>query len=148
MKRLLGALAAAALCGCSTTLTRLPAPKGLHEPTVQPLATVEVSNASLLFLSFLPIASGDPSAPNSGGSLWFTDTTTVESQLKMLEDEAARIGATRAVDVTTLRTDESLFFFLLQREKIHTSAVLVRDVPTAGGTGAVPSERTTRNPLK
>ena len=53
----------------------------------------------------------------------------------MLEDEAARIGATRAVDVTTLRTDESLFFFLLQREKIHTSAILVRDVPRLEETG-------------
>lgn len=148
MKRVLGALVVAALCGCSTTLTRLPAPKGLHEPNVQPLSTVEVSNASLLFLSFLPIASGDPSAPNSGACTWFEDTTTVESQLKMLDDEAARIGATRAVDVTTLRTDESLFFFLLQREKIHTSAVLVRDVPTVGGTGSALSERTTRNPLK
>ena len=135
MKRLLGALAAAALCGCATTLTRLPAPKGLHEPTVQPLATVEVSNASLLFLSFLPIASGDPSAPNSGGVLWFEDSATVANQLKMLEDESARIGATRAVDVTTLRTDESLFFFLLQREKIHTSAVLVRDVPRPAESG-------------
>ncbi len=127
-RQMLGALAAAALCGCSTTLTRLPAPKGLHEANVQPLATVEVSNAALLFLSFLPIASGDPQSPNSGACTWFEDTTTVENQLKMLSDESARIGATRAVDVMTLRTDESLFFFLLQREKIHTSAVLVRDV--------------------
>ena len=135
MKRILGVLAVAALCGCSTTLTRLPAPKGLRTANVQPLATVEVSNASLLFLSFLPIASGDPQSPNGGGSIWFEDTTTVENQLKMLADESARIGATRAVDVMTLRTDESLFFFLLQREKIHTSAVLVRDVvrPAANG---------------
>lgn len=135
MRRVPGILVAVALCGCSTTLTRLPAPKGLHEPNAQPLAAVEVSNASLLFLSVLPIASGDPSAPNSGGGLWFEDSTTVANQLKMLEDEAARIGATRAVDVTTLRTDESLFFFLLQREKIHTSAILVRDVPRLEETG-------------
>ena len=137
MKRLLGALAAAVLCGCSTTLTRLPAPKGLREPNVQPLEAVEVSNASLLFLSVLPIASGDPQSPNSWGSCWFEDTATVANQLKMLEAEAARIGATRAVEVTTLRTDESLFFFLLQREKIHTSAILVRDVSRSEKTGKV-----------
>jgi len=145
MKRVLLALSAAALCGCSTTLTRLPAPKGLREANVQPLATVEVSNAALLFLSLLPIASGDPQSPNGGDSTWFADTTTVENQLKMLADESARIGATRAVDVTTLRTDESLFFFLLQREKIHTSAVLVRDMPKSKN---LPSKKEQGNSLK
>lgn len=148
MRQAIVAVAMSALVGCSTTLTRLPATKMPSSSDVRPLEVVEISNACLLLLSFLPIASGDPQSPNSWGSCWFEDTTTVENQLKMLEDESARIGATRAVDVTTLRTDESLFFFLLQREKIHTSAVLVRDLPTAGRTSPVLSERTTRNPLK
>lgn len=135
MRQAIVAVAMSALVGCSTTLTRLPATKMPSSSDVRPLEVVEISNACLLLLSFLPIASGDPQSPNSWGCTWFEDTTTVENQMRMLEAEASRIGATRAVDVTTLRTDESLFFFLLQREKIHTSAVLVRDVPRPAESG-------------
>lgn len=118
----------AACAGCSTTVTRLPPPAALaREPGVVPIESVEVSNANLLLLSFIPIASGDPTSPNAGASLWFTDTLSVANQFRMLEAEAARVGATRAVEVTTLKTDESLLFFLLQREKMHTSAILVKD---------------------
>lgn len=135
MRQAIVAVAMSALVGCSTTLTRLPATKMPSSSDVRPLEVVEISNACLLLLSFLPIASGDPQSPNSWGCTWFEDTTTVENQMRMLEAEASRIGATRAVDMTTLRTDESLFFFLLQREKIHTSAVLVRDVPRPAESG-------------
>lgn len=134
MRRFAAVLALAAACaGCSTTLTRLPVPKGLTTDDVRPLETVEVSNAALLLLSFIPIASGDPAAPNCGAVSWFEDTTTVANQMRMLEDEAARVGATRALEVQTRRTDESLFLFLLLREKIHTSAVLAREVGTGNG---------------
>ena len=128
MKRAFAVLAlSAAFAGCTTTLTRLPLPKGLEADGLHPIETVEVSNAAVLFLSFIPIASGDPAAPNSGGVRWFEETTTLDSQMKMLEAEASRVGATRAVGVQTLLTDESFFVFLLKREKIHTSAVLVRE---------------------
>ena len=135
MRQAIVAVAMSALVGCSTTLTRLPATKMPSSSDVRPLEVVEISNACLLLLSFLPIASGDPQSPNSGGSCWFKDTTTVANQMRMLEAEASRIGATRAVDMKTLRTDESLLLFLLQREKIHTSAVLVRDIPRPAENG-------------
>ena len=135
MRQAIVAVAMSALVGCSTTLTRLPATKMPSSSDVRPLEVVEISNACLLLLSFLPIASGDPQSPNSWGCTWFEDTTTVENQMRMLEAEASRIGATRAVDMKTLRTDESLLLFLLQREKIHTSAVLVRDVPRPAESG-------------
>lgn len=135
MRQAIVAVAMSALVGCSTTLTRLPATKMPSSSDVRPLEVVEISNACLLLLSFLPIASGDPQSPNSWGSCWFKDTTTVANQMRMLEAEASRIGATRAVDMKTLRTDESLLLFLLQREKIHTSAVLVRDIPRPAKNG-------------
>ena len=130
---------ATAFAGCTTTLTRLPVPKGLEADGLHPIETVEVSNAALLFFSLLPIASGDPKSPNGGDVRWFEETTTLENQMKMLEAEAARVGATRAVNVQTLQTDESFLVFILKREKIHTSAVLVRDA--SGRQGADATER-------
>lgn len=127
MRRAALLLALSACAGCSTTLTRLPPPRALKTAGVVPIEAVEVSNANLLLLSFIPIASGDPAAPNAGECCWFTDTLSVANQFQMLEAEAARVGATRAVEVATLKTDESLLFFLLQREKMHTSAILVKD---------------------
>ena len=127
MRRIVLAALAVALGGCSATMTHLPKPQGMKAAGVEPLEAVEVSNANLLLLSCIPIASGDPAAPNAGECRWFTDTLSVANQFQMLEAEAARVGATRAIEVTTLRTDESLFFILLQREKIHTSAILVKD---------------------
>lgn len=122
----------AACAGCSTTVTRLPPPAArARESGVVPIESVEISNANLLLLSFIPIASGDPASPNAGACLWFTDTLSVANQFRMLEAEAARVGATRVVDVATLKTDESLLFFLLQREKMHTSATLVREASPA-----------------
>ena len=122
-------LALAACAGCTTSITRLPPPPALKTANAVPIEAVEISNANLLLLSLLPLASGDPEAPNAGAFRWFTDTLTVANQVRMLEAEAARVGATHAVEVATLKTDESLLFFLLQREKMHTSAILVNDVP-------------------
>ena len=127
MRQVIVAVAMSALVGCSTTLTRLPPPRALKTAGVVPIEAIEVSNANLLLLSFIPIASGDPDAPNAGAFRWFTDTLSVANQVQMLEAEAARVGATRAVEVATLKTDESLLFFLLLREKMHTSAILVKD---------------------
>ena len=127
MRRIVLAALAVALGGCSATMTHLPKPQGMKAAGVEPLEAVEVSNANLLLLSFIPIASGDPDAPNAGAFRWFTDTLSVANQVRMLEAEAARVGATRAVEVATLKTDESLLFFLLLREKMHTSAILVKD---------------------
>ena len=129
MRRAALLLALAACAGCTTSITRLPPPDALKTANVVPIEAVEISNANLLLLSLLPLASGDPDAPNAGAFRWFTDTLTVANQVQMLEAEAARVGATRAVEVATLKTDEALFFFLLQRTKMHTSAILVNDVP-------------------
>ena len=127
MKWFASIVLAIVFCGCSATLTRLPRPLKLSDESLEPLETIEVSNANFLLLSCFPIASGDPQSPNGGGCRWFKDTVTVTNQLVMLENEAARIGATRAIGITTLKTHESWCFFLLEREKLRTSAILVRD---------------------
>lgn len=119
-----------ALAGCAT-VTRLPDPGAVSAPDVRPLAAVEISNACWKLLMCAPLGSGDPTLPNEVSCRLFQNTTTVASQMRMLQDEAIRLGATRAVEVSTQVSEEALFFFLLQREKIHTSAILVKDVAPA-----------------
>ena len=87
---------------------------------------VDVYNTNWLLLSLLPIASGDPENPDGWTTCFFRNTATVENQIRMLEDEAKRVGASRAVSVSTTSTDEAAILFLFLREKYHTSAVLVR----------------------
>lgn len=93
-----------------------------------PVEVVDVYNTNWLFLSLacLPVASGDPDNPDGWTTRFFRNTVTLENQLKMLENEVKRVGARKAIDVTTTSTDESLLWILFLREKYHTSAVLVK----------------------
>ena len=120
------ALAFALLCGCSS-VKRISDFRGVKvEDGLEPIEVVDVYNTNWLLLSLLPIASGDPDNPDGWTTCFFRNTVTVENQLKMLENEARRVGASRAVNVTTSSTDESAFLILFLREKYHTSAVLVK----------------------
>lgn len=120
-------LAAALLCGC-TTVVRLEG--GSCQPPgdgAEPVEAVQVMNTNWRLLSFIPLASGDPENPNRCTCKWFCNTVTLKSQMEMLEAEIRRSGATRAVRVTSDVSRERALFFLFLREKLHTSAVLVRD---------------------
>lgn len=114
------------LCGCSS-VKRLTDFHGVKiEDGLSPIEIVDIYNSNWLFLSLLPIASGDPDNPDGWTTCFFRDKATVENQIRMLEDEAKRAGASRAVNVSTTSTDEAAILFLFLREKYHTSAVLVR----------------------
>ena len=134
MKRAAVCVLCAALLGGCASVTRLDgkpcAPLDGHEP----VEAVQVMNTNWKLLSFIPIASGNPERPNACSCRWFENTVTLQNQMAMLEAEAKRAGATRAFDVVTTSCDERLYFFLLKREKIHTSAVLAK--PSAGGPSA------------
>jgi len=126
MTRLATLFLLALTVGCAT-VNRVPmTDKTRVEGGLEPIETVEISNTCWYFLSCLPIASGDVEAPDSWGSKWFRDTLTLDSQMKMLKDEIVRTGARRAVNVSTLATDEDCFLFVFLREKMHTSAVLAK----------------------
>ena len=134
MRRLLVlSLAAALVCGCATVKrldgSRCTPPR----EGVEPVSAVHIMNTNWLLLSLIPIVSGDPQRPNEDASRWFYDTVTLQNQMSMLESEVRRAGASRAENVFTVCTNESVFMFLLQREKMHTSAVLVKDVEPAQG---------------
>lgn len=126
MKGSLLLLLALALGGCAT-VTRLDDVRAVRVPRgCTPVEAVEISNTCWLFLSCLPFASGDPDNPNGCTCRLFANTETVANQMKMLEAEAARVGAARAVNVVTQTTDEPWYLIVFLREKIHTSAVLVK----------------------
>ena len=126
MRGLVIAVLAAALCGCSS-VRGIADFRGVKvEDGAEPIEVVDIYNTNWLFLSLLPIASGDPDNPDGWTTCFFRDKATVENQIRMLEAEAKRVGASRAINVTTVSTDEAAFLILFLREKFHTSAVLVR----------------------
>ena len=117
---------ALAMCGCSS-VKRLSDFRGVKvDNGLEPIEVVDIYNTNWLLLSLLPIASGDPDNPDGWTTCFFRDKATVENQIRMLEAEAKRVGARRAINVTTVSTDEAAFLVLFLREKYHTSAVLVR----------------------
>ena len=126
MRGLVIAVLAAALCGCSS-VRGIADFRGVKvEDGAEPIEVVDIYNTNWLFLSLLPIASGDPDNPDGWTTCFFRDKATVENQIRMLEAEAKRVGASRAINVTTVSTDEAAFLILFLRERFHTSAVLVR----------------------
>ena len=126
MRGLAIAILAVSLLGCSS-VRGIADFRGVKvEDGVEPIEVVDVYNTNWLLLSLLPIASGDPDNPDGWTTCFFRDKATVENQIRMLEAEAKRVGASRAINVTTVSTDEAAFLILFLREKFHTSAVLVR----------------------
>ena len=114
------------LCGCSS-MKRISDFRGVKvDGGLEPIETVDIYNSNWLLFSLLPIASGDPDNPDGWTTCLFRNKATVENQIKMLENEAKRVGASRAVNVSTTTTDESVLSILFLREKYHTSAVLVK----------------------
>ena len=127
MKRLAFCAVAAVLGGCAT-VDRLDGK--LCEKTYDgmvPVEVVHVMNTNWRLLSCIPLGSGNPDKPNLCRCRMFTNTVTLDNQLRMIEAEAKRSGAKRAVEVTSDSSKESVLFFLLKRERLHTSAVLVKD---------------------
>lgn len=124
-KSVFGLTLVAMLCGCAS-VTPLKTPAGMKVDGVEPIESVEVSNSAWYLFSCIPLFSGDPNSPNVGTCKLFRNTLTLQNQLKMLEDEAKRVGATRAIDVTSVSYEETIFFFVFEHRRGHTSAVLVK----------------------
>ena len=95
----------------------------------QPAATVEVENSGWYLFTFIPIASGNPEAPNEVSSQWFTDTVTVGNNIKVLKDVMRRERITEVANLTTHCSDEKYLVFILARRAYHTSAVLLKPEP-------------------
>ena len=95
----------------------------------QPAATVEVENSGWFLLTFIPLASGNPQAPNEIDCQWFTDTVTVGNNIKVLKAVMRRERVTEVANLTTHCSDEKYLVFILARRAYHTSAVLLKPAP-------------------
>ena len=91
-----------------------------------PIETVEIENTAWLLFKFIPLGSGDPSHPNMSSCRLFQNTVVLQNNLDMLESEMKRVKASRAINLVSRKTDETIFVILLTRPAYHTSAVLLR----------------------
>lgn len=92
-----------------------------------PHETVSVENTGWFLFNLIPLASGNPDLPNRADWRFFQNTVTLENNLKMLDAEMARRGATRFTNVTSRTKDDFYYFFLLYRRTCLTSAVIFRE---------------------
>ena len=100
------------------------------EDNEEPLEIVEVENSGWELFKFIPLASGNPLKPNRFSCRWFTDTVTLQNNLNLLEMEMKSKGATRFTNLTSRNSEETFLFILVTRNAYHTSAVLLKDVPS------------------
>lgn len=86
---------------------------------------VDVANTGWYLFNFIPLASGNPEAPNETDFKLFQQTTTLANNTRLLDYAATKRGAIGVKDVSTYTADESIFLILLKRHIIHTSAELI-----------------------
>jgi hypothetical protein len=126
MKSLIPLLLALVCAGCAT-IHRATDYHGMGiEDGEAPLETIEIENTGWLLFKCIPLGSGDPLRPNEKTCRFFRNTVTLQNNLEMLEDEMERVGASRVANLTSRKTDESMFILLLTRRSYHSSAVLLK----------------------
>ncbi len=79
-----------------------------------------------LLFGVVPIVSGDPEDPNLCSPKFFTETTRLDVNMKLLDDEMRHGGFTRTRELSSYVTSENVLFILLKRVAVHTSAELLR----------------------
>lgn len=94
-----------------------------------PAATAEVENSGWFLFTFIPLASGNPEAPNEVSCQFFSDTVTVANNIKVLKGVMRNEHVLEVANLTTHCTDEKYLVFLLSRRAYHTSAVLLKPEP-------------------
>ena len=115
-----------ACAGCAT-IQRATDYHGVGiEDDAHPIETVEIENTAWLLFKFIPLGSGDTLHPNKASCRLFQNTVVLQNNLDMLEAEMKRVKAGRAINLTSRKTNETIFVILLTRHAYHTSAVLLR----------------------
>ena len=121
------AILVALVCAGCATIQRATDYHGVGiENGERPIETLEIENTGWLLLKFIPLGSGDPTRPNSSSSHLFRNTVTLQNNLDMLEAEMKRVKSSRVINLSSRKTDETIFLILLTRRAYHTSAVLLK----------------------
>lgn len=87
---------------------------------------IVVQNSGAFLFYCLPLCSGDPNYPNQEVCNWFENTVKVETNVRLLEAEATRRGATGYRNLVSHIDDEVAIPLILKRKIYRTSAELVR----------------------
>ena len=116
----------ASCAGCATIQRATDYHGARIENGEQPIETVEIENTGWLLFKFIPLGSGDPTRPNTSSSHLFRNTVTLQNNLDMLEAEMKRVNSSRVINLSSRKTDETIFLILLTRRAYHTSAVLLK----------------------
>ena len=119
-------LALLACAGCATIRRATDYHGAGIENGEQPIETVEIENTGWLLFKFIPLGSGNPSCPDEFGCRIFQNTVDLQSNIDMLQAEMKRVKASRVINLTSHKTDETIFVILMTRHAYHTSAVLLR----------------------
>lgn len=120
------ALALLLASGCMTVRTTRAYNGIAVEDGRKPVVTVEIENSGWYLFTFIPLASGKVEAPNQADCRWFTNTVTVENNLKVLQEIMLRERVAEVANLTSHRSDEKYLVCLLARRAYHTSAVLLQ----------------------
>lgn len=110
------AAAAIALAGCCTVWKTSDGGRDM--------CYVHTDGWSLLGL--MPIVSGDPADPNRLSPLLFTDVALLDVNMTLLDDEMRKGGYSGVRNLSSYTTSEDVFFILLKRIAVHTSAELLK----------------------
>lgn len=89
------------------------------------VSMVDIENTGWYLFNFIPLASGDPNSPNDASCRIFSDTVTLENNLKLLDYAVRKKHALGYRDATSYTTDENALIILLKRRTYHTSAELI-----------------------
>lgn len=87
---------------------------------------VVVQNSGCYLFYCIPICSGDPDYPNRQVCNWFENTVTLETNMRLLNEEVARQNASGVRNLASHHDDETLIFLLLSHRTYQTSAELIR----------------------
>lgn len=141
LRPLLASCALLAAAGCMSVQTTRAFNGVAVEDGRTPVLTAEIKNSGWYLLTFIPIASGDVDAADAGGGCrWFTDTVTVENNLKILQSIMLRERVAEVANLTSHRSDEKYLVCLLARRAYHTSAVLLLPEPAKPTVASVPQK--------
>ena len=108
-------LGAAVLTGCASVAVTHEGPN-----------TVFIQNDGCFLFSAIPLFSGDPDYPNQQVCNWFSNTVNLETNVRLLNETAQHENALGVKNVVSRPDEESIFFFLLKRKIMKTSAELIK----------------------
>lgn len=107
------------LSGCATVIR---SGQGGHD-------MVAIENTGWYLFNFIPLGAGDPNHPNQCCCRFFTDTATLENNMRILRKVVEENHASHAENIVSHTSDEKIFFILLRRFAFHTSAELITETP-------------------